>query len=231
MQENNQLQKNVLEKIKSGEVQMTSRRFFIMKWLTLAVTSIFFLILGVYIFAYVIFLFVDNGLMIIPFGAEGGILKFIVEIPWTLVILGLVSLFLFSITSKTFYKIYKKPLISFYFSILMCVVISHLILLETGTMKLVKEEAYRAGLRLVPAKLLQFRDSQTRSIFVGLVVGTSSNSLTILDRWNNQQILYFDSNDSQIVAKINEITAGVRINAYVEKVSEQNQIKSFEIVK
>lgn len=224
---NNEFQNNILEKIKKGEVQMTSRRHFVMKWLTLAITSIFFLILSFYIFAYVIFLFVDNGLMVIPFDAEGGILKFIIEIPWTLVILGLFSLFLFSITSKTFYKIYKKPLITFYFSVLMCVVLSHIIFLETGTMKYLKEEAYKAGIRLAPEKLLQFRSSQTQNLFIGTVVGTTSQSIVILNRQKNTQELFVIP---EMINKIQDVLVGKRINAYGEKVSGQILIKSFEIV-
>lgn len=223
----NNLQNNILNKIKSGEVQMTSRRHFVMKWLTLAITSIFFLILSFYIFAYVIFLFVDNGLMVIPFDAEGGMLKFIIEIPWTLVFLGLISLFLFSITSKTFYKIYKKPLITFYFSVLMCVVLSHIIFLETGTMKYLKEEAFKAGIKLAPEKLLQFRSSQTQNLFIGTVVGTTSNSIIILNRQNVSQELFVIP---EIGNKIQDILIGKRVNAYGEKVSGQILIKSFEIV-
>lgn len=193
----------------------------------MAITSIFFLILSFYIFAYVIFLFVDNGLMVIPFDTEGGMLKFIIEIPWTLVFLGLISLFLFSVTSKTFYKIYKKPLITFYFSVLMCVVLSHIIFLETGTMKYLKEEAYKAGIKLAPGKLLQFRDSQTQNLFIGTVVGTTSSSIIILNRQNVSQELFVIP---EISNKIQDVLIGKRINAYGEKVSGQIQIKSFEIV-
>lgn len=224
---NNDFQNNILNRIKSGEVQMTSRRHFVMKWLTLAITSIFFLILSFYIFAYVIFLFVDNGLMVIPFDSEGGLLKFIVEIPWTLVLLGLFSLFLFSVTSKTFYKIYKKPLITFYFSVLICVVLSHIIFLETGTMKYLKEEAYRAGIKLAPAQLLRFRDSQTQNLFIGTVVGTTSSSIIILNRQNVSQELFVIP---EIAIKTQSVLIGKRINAYGEKVSGQISIKSFEIV-
>lgn len=223
----NNLQNEILNKIKSGEVQMTSRKYFVLKWLTLAVTSIFFLILSVYIFAYIVFLFVDNGLMIIPFDAEGGMLKFIVEIPWTLVLIGLTSLFLFSITSKTFYKIYKKPLITFYFSVLMCVVLSHIIFLETGTMRILKEQAYNSGIKLAPSTLLQFRDSQTQSIFVGLVTGTTSQSIFILNRQGQTEELFVIP---EITNKINEVLVGKRINAYGERTNGKTTIETFEII-
>jgi hypothetical protein len=224
--QNDNLQNNILNKIKSGEVQMTPRRNFVMKSVTLAVTSIFFLILSFYVFAYIVFLFVDNGLMIIPFDAEGGILKFIIEIPWTLVFLGLISLLLFSLTSKTFYKIYKKPLLTFYFSVLMCVVLSHIIFLETGTMKLLKEEAYNAGIKLAPAKLLQFRDSQTQNLFIGTIVGTTSRSIIILNRRGSTEELFLVP---EITNKISDVLVGKRINAYGERVSEEIIIKSFII--
>lgn len=231
----NTIQDKILEKIKSGEVKMISRRFFFLKWATLAVTSIFFLILSVYIFAYVIFLFVDNGLMVIPLnsvsgnGIFSGLLKIVIEIPWTLVALGLVSLFLFSITSKTFYKIYRKPLITFYFSILMVVVLSHIIFLETGTFDFVKREAYNAGIHLVPNKFLQFRDSQTQSIYVGYVFATSSNSIIITNRFGSKQELFFENSIVNIDV-LKEILLGEKINAYAVKENGKVVIKSFRIV-
>ena len=221
----NNLQNNILEKIKTGEVKMTSKQFFFMKWFTMGITSLFFLIFATYIFAYVIFLFSDNGLMIIPFDTESNILKFIIEIPWTLVFLGLISVFIFSITSKNFYKIYKKPFLTFFFSILMVIVLSHLILLETGTMKQLKEQAYSAGIHLVPTKLLQFRSSQTSSIFIGIVTATTSNSIIISDRNSQRQELFFENP--------NEITdefIDKKINAYVERLNDKNIIKSLKIV-
>lgn len=227
----NNIQKTILEKIQKGELQMTSRKYFVLKWLTLALTSLFFLMLGVYIFAYVTFLFFDNGLMVIPLEAEDGVLKFIIEIPWTLVFLGLISVFLFSITSKTFYKIYRKPFLTFFFSILMIIMISHIILLETGTMKQLKEQAYTAGIKLAPSKLLQFRDSQTQNLYVGYVLSTSTNSITIINRTGIKQELFLENiENSELLNKITAISLGQKINAYAVWDNEKINIKTLEIV-
>ena len=102
------IRNDILGKLNSGEVKMTRRQFFVLKWLTLSLTSLFLIGFAIYIFAYIVFLFVDSGIMYIPLDRFGNLIKFIVEIPWTLVLLGVLSVFLFSITSKTFYRIYKK---------------------------------------------------------------------------------------------------------------------------
>jgi hypothetical protein len=88
-----QLKQSILNKIKKDEVKMTPKQFFFMKWLTLLITSIFFLGIAIYIFAYVTFLFVDNGMMAIPLSTESGLINFIIEVPWSLVVLGLVAIF------------------------------------------------------------------------------------------------------------------------------------------
>jgi ABC-type multidrug transport system permease subunit len=95
MNEDKSLQNNILDKIKKDEVKMTPKQFFVMKWVTMFVTSVFFLVLGAYIFAFIVFLFVDNGLVYIPLLSESGLVDFIVEVPWTLVFLGVLSVFLF----------------------------------------------------------------------------------------------------------------------------------------
>ncbi len=224
--ENENLKQNILDKIKKEEVKMTSKQFFFMKSLTLLTTSIFFLLVAVYILAYVIFLFVDNGLAYIPLFSESGVVDFIVEVPWTLVILGLLSVFLFSITSKTFYKIYRKPFLTFFFSILMIIVLSHLILVETGGMKYLKEEAYRQKLHLVPSKFLEFRSSQTGSLIVGYVVSTTSESIILRDR-QNQFVEIFGKE----TIDINNFSVGQLVNAYGQKVDGKFQVKSIDIVR
>lgn len=221
----NSIKNSVLEKIKKDEVKMTPRQFFFMKWLTLSVTSIFLLILGVYLLAYVAFLFVDNGLMYIPLFTESGVSDFIVEVPWTLVSLGLASIFLFSITSKTFYRIYRRPFLFVFFSILFFVVISQIAFVSTGGMQFVKEEAYKNNLKLVPSKFLEFRDSQTGDLFVGYVVSTTTNSLIIRDRKNALVELVPEN-----PIDLNVFMVGQLINAYGQKVSGQVIAKSIEIV-
>lgn len=220
------LQHNILDKIKSDNVKMTPKQFFIMRWVTLLTTSIFFLIFGIYILAYVIFLFIDNGLIYIPLFSESGVVDFIVEVPWTLVFLGLLSVFFFSITSKTFYKIYKKPFLTFFFSILMIIVISHLILVTTGGMQYLKEEAYKEKLHLVPSKFLDFRDSQTGTLLVGYVLSTTSNSLIVRDRKNNLMEIVGES-----LGDLNIYQVGQLVNVYGGKENDTFQAKIIEVVK
>ncbi len=226
MDQDNNIKQNILDKINKDEVKMTPRQFFVMKWTTLLVTSIFFLGLAIYIFAYVAFLFVDNGLMYIPVFTESGLVNFIIEIPWTLVFLGLLAIFLFSITSKTFYRIYRKPFLAFFFSILAIIMLSHFFFVESGVMNYIKEEAYRGHIQLVPSKFLDFRDSQTGNVFVGYVVGTTSNSVIIRDR-QNDLVELTATNDIDL----NTFYTGALINAYGERSNGQVYIKSIEIVK
>ncbi len=221
-----EIKNNILEKIKKDEVKMTPKQFFILKWFTLFVISLFFLAFGFYILAYVIFLFVDNGLIYIPLFTESGIVDFIIEIPWTLVLLGILSIFLFSITSKTFYKIYRKPFLTFFFSIFMVIVLLHLILVTSGGMQYLKEEAYREKIQLVPGKFLEFRDSQTGTILVGYVVGSTTNSLIVRDRKNNLIELF-----SGKEFNLNGFVQSELINAYGKNENGKFFVKSIEVVR
>jgi hypothetical protein len=93
-------------------------------------------------------------------------------------------------------------------------------------MKYLKEEAFKAGIKLAPEKLLQFRDSQTRNLFIGNVVGTTTHSIIIINRRGEKEELFLIP---EITSKITDILLGKRINAYGEKLSGQITIKSFEI--
>lgn len=219
------LKQSILDKIKNDEIKMTPRQFFFMKWFTMLSTSVFFLMLGFYIFAYIVFLFVDNGLLYMPIFSQQGLINFIIEIPWTLVLLGLLCIFLFSVTSKTFYRIYRKPFLTFFFTILAIIIISHLIFVASGAMNYLKQEAYKEHLQLVPSKFLQFRDSQTGTVFVGYVLATTTNSLLVRDRKNDiYELLPETSFD------FNEFTVGQRINAYGKRDGSKIVVKTLEIV-
>lgn len=219
------LRQNILDKIKNEDIKMTPRQFFFMKWFTMLVTSVFFLMLGFYIFAYIVFLFIDNGLVYMPIFSQQGLINFIIEIPWTLVLLGLLSIFLFSITSKTFYKIYRKPFLTFFFTILAIIILSHLIFVESGAMNYLKQEAYNGHLQLVPDKFLQFRDSQTGTVFVGYVVATTTNSIIVRDRRNEIFELIPES-----AIDFNMFSVGQRINAYGQRDGSKISVKTLEIV-
>lgn len=224
----NNIKKNILEKIKKDEVKMTSKQFFVLKWFTLFTISVFFLFLGFYILAYVIFLFVDNGLIYMPLFSESGIVDFIVEVPWTLVLLGFLSIFLFSISSKTFYKIYRKPFLTFFFSILIIILLSQLILIISGGLEYIKEEAYKEKIQLVPARFLQFRDSQTGTLLVGYVVGTTTNSVIIRDRKNNLEEIFIAD---ESLLSLYSLEKNQLINAYGQRKNGKFILKTLEIVK
>jgi hypothetical protein len=223
-----QLKQSILNKIKKDEVKMTPKQFFFMKWLTLLITSIFFLGIAIYIFAYVTFLFVDNGMMAIPLSTESGLINFIIEVPWSLVVLGLVAIFFFSVTSKTFYRIYKKPLITFFFSILIIIMLSHIIFVETGAMNYIKLQAYREHISLVPGKLLQFRDSQTGTIFSGYVISASSTALIMRDKRDNIFEVVYDNPNSSF--DFNKISTGTEINVYGARENDFVRAESIEII-
>ena len=173
-------------------------------------------------------LFIDNGLAYMPIFSESGLVNFIIEIPWTLVAVGLLAIFLFSVTSKTFYRIYRKPFLTFFFTILIIIMLSHIIFVESGAMEYLKREAYNNHVQLVPTRFLQFRDSQTGSVFVGYVVSTTSDSLIIRDRKNN--LIEIILENPEIPFDLNTFLVGQLINAYGERVNGKVSAKSIEIV-
>ncbi len=207
---------NILEKINRNNVKMTSKNYYTLKWITNLLFTIFFGMLAVYIFAYVVFLFVDSGLIYIPINSFTNLVKFIIEVPWTLVFLGCLSVFLFSRTSKTFYKIYKKPFLNFFFSIIIIILLSHIIFVKVGLMKMLKDEAYKDHLQLAPEKLLEFRNSQTGTLFNGYVVATTTTSI-IIETVENETLEV--TSDSYL--NYNEFLVGTHVNAYGERINSR----------
>ena len=96
-------------------------------------------------------------------------------------------------------------------------------------MKLIKEEAYKEHLQLVPGKLLEFRDSQTHTLFNGYVVATTTHSISI-QTIENETLEVIPDGISGENLNYNDFLIGSHINAYGIRDKNKVLAKSIEIV-
>jgi uncharacterized protein YdeI (YjbR/CyaY-like superfamily) len=95
-------------------------------------------------------------------------------------------------------------------------------------MGFVKNEAFANGIRLAPSKLLEFRDSQSGDVFVGVVVSTTSNSVTISD-WKNDQFQIFIQ-DQNLLDKLKNLNKETKVSILGHKVAGQNVAELIDIL-
>ena len=111
----------------------------------------------------------------------------------------------------------------------MIILLSHIIFVKIGLMKLLKETAYKDHLQLVPAKLLEFRNSHTGTLWNGYVIATTSDSVIIQTVENETLEIFKDPNPENSI-NLNEFLVGVHVNAYGIKTNGKIVAKTLIIV-
>ncbi|MCX6764761.1 MAG: hypothetical protein NTU58_03640 [Candidatus Nealsonbacteria bacterium] len=126
---NNQEQKNslsekVISKIKSGDIKMKPRIYFIFKMVLLGLGAFFLFLFVVFFISFIIFNLRITGLLFLPrFGFHGvGIL--FGYLPWALILIVGVLIVALEIFSKRFSFVYRRPIV---YSLLVIIVLGFLV--------------------------------------------------------------------------------------------------------
>lgn len=105
------IKNEILSKIKSGEIQMKSRRYFAFRLILLFITIFFVFILSVFLVSYILFsLRVSGQLALLGFGTKG-LYHFLFAFPWVLLGVNIIFLLFLDLLLKTFEFGYKRPML------------------------------------------------------------------------------------------------------------------------
>ena len=107
----NNLEKNILNKIKTGEIDMKPKWHFVLRGVLWAASTILVALIAIYFLSFILYALRESGLVFAPLFGWSGIVLFIVSSPWLLV--GVVGVFLatlYLLVSHYSFS-YKKPLV------------------------------------------------------------------------------------------------------------------------
>jgi hypothetical protein len=107
----NNIEKNVLEKIQSGEVKMHSKTFFALKVALLVIVALLVLVTSALLVSFMIFsLRVSGRLFLLGFGGRGFV-AFFVTFPWFILLADILFVVLFERLLNHFKFAYRTPLV------------------------------------------------------------------------------------------------------------------------
>lgn len=179
------LKQKILQEIMEDKVKMKPKYFFWLKTFVVAFLTIFFCILTFYIFSFVGYLFIDWGILNAPRFGMMGLMDTIRSLPIFLILLGLLAIYATFKFAKYFEFVYKKKVVNMFLGVFGFIIISQIIFIISGAQKYVKEEAFRRHISLVPPILMGMRERENPTTIIGKVIGTSTNSITIISRRGN----------------------------------------------
>lgn len=107
----NFLKEKILDKIKKGEIKMKPKTFFALKIIGAVFALLVCLLLAIYLISFVSFCSQANGLGLLGGFGFRGFQRIFFALPWLLILLCFLFLFIFEIIAKKFSFVWKKPLI------------------------------------------------------------------------------------------------------------------------
>src|ERR1035437_5212484 len=112
------IENNVLEKIRQGDIRMRPRIYFVARIVAVIFVAIFALVVSVFVLSFAFFSVHESGeLFLLGFGSRG-LLTFFSLFPWFTLIVAVGLLFLFELLSRLFIFNYRQPILKIFFTFL-----------------------------------------------------------------------------------------------------------------
>lgn len=102
---------DILKKIKSGEVDMKPRWHFVLRSLLLILGIVIFVLLGIYILSFIFFFMQQSGVGFMPLYGFRGIMMFVVNSPWLLIVFGVSALVILQLLVHKYSFSYRQPMV------------------------------------------------------------------------------------------------------------------------
>lgn len=173
------LKEKLLEKIKSGEVQMVPRSRFLVEGVLWGAATVVAALIAVYLLSFILFALHENGIMFAPLFGRPGLILFIVSSPWILIsVLGVFMLALYVLVSHYSFS-YKKPLIYSIVGVVLIVIAVSSIIQQTRFHERTGNFAERHG---VPGLAPLYRDVEKRSpkdVTKGTITQVAEGTFTV----------------------------------------------------
>jgi len=107
----NSIRDQILNRIKAGKLKMKPKVYFVLKNIIFVAAVVALSMLIVYLISFIVFSLDKNGAWLLTRLGLGGLLSLIVSLPWLLILIILLSMFLIELLIKNLKFAYHRPLI------------------------------------------------------------------------------------------------------------------------
>lgn len=171
----------IMQAIRSGEVRMRPRWYFVLRAILLAAAAGTLFLLLLYVVSFIIFALHEDGAWFAPaFGASGWPL-FAAGLPWGLLVLSFALLILLAVLLTRYSFVYHRPLFHFFFAFILVVIIGGFLIAATS----LQPGVFRFAAAHVPflGGLYRYETAYPAGIHRGTVVSldAGSGSFVIVD--------------------------------------------------
>ncbi len=172
------LSKDILDKIKKGEVRMHSKMYFILKTLLFVISFIITIFIAVFLISSIFFALRITSATTLPKLGYMGIGKFLIFFPW---VITLISIFLILIIEKQAKKIktvYRKPLVFSLTIVLLFITFFSFLVAKTPLHNKIYQHRY-------PFMEQMYKMQLPKDVIVGTIIEFNKNNFQIKTKEGN----------------------------------------------
>ncbi len=189
MSQETDIQKNVLEKIHSGEISMRSRIYFILRIVLVSTVSVLTLIGSLFALSFAFFSIRASGVQFLLEFGERGLLKFIILFPWTSFLIFLLFLVILEFLIRRLTPVYRFPLLRIFLWILAISVVGSTLVDLTPLHPFLLSEADKDQLPILGPWYEQVHDShQDQGVYRGVITSLTGTGLIFVISHNDADL-------------------------------------------
>ncbi len=177
--EKNSITDKVLNKIKSGEVKMKSKTYFILRMVLLILSTLVLIFFIIYFVSFIIFSLRASGVLFLPKFGFPGIKIFLNSLPWLLIFISAILIILLEIFAKKFTFVYRRPILYSLLAIIMIVVIGSLLVEKTPFHSNLFWKTQEGHLPIMRTVYRDFGVPRTGNIYHGVISEVVGNDFKI----------------------------------------------------
>lgn len=183
----NNTEKTIFDRIKSMNIKMKPRAYFIARTLLLVLGVIVLLLFIIYLVSFIIFSLRASGLLFLPRFGILGFKMLIGPLPWFLIFLSIGLVFLLEVLAKRFSFVYRRSILYSLFAIIIIVVFAGLIVGNTSFHPVLFRNAQERRLPIIGPFYRGHGAPMIKNVHHGIVSEIIDNGY-IIETPNNQQL-------------------------------------------
>jgi hypothetical protein len=178
-EKNNNIEKKVSEKIKSGDIKMKSRAYFVLRTILLAVIIVILALFIIYLISFIIFSLHASGVWFLPSFGFHSIGVLFGSLPWLLVVLSIVLILALEIFAERLSFVYHRPVVYSLIFIIVAVVLASILVGMTSFHSSLFENSRDHNLPIIGQFYRGYGSPRIHNVHNGVVTGLTNNGFNI----------------------------------------------------
>lgn len=180
MLKENNIQENVLEKIRARAISMHSRVYFALRTMAVSLTALSILALSLFLVSFIFFSVNASGTGFLLEFKEQGFMVFVSLFPWTIFLLVLILLVVLEVLLRYFKFSYRVPLLRTFLWVVIISIAGSIFISFTPIHSLLLSKADSDSLPVIGPLYTQIHNShQEQGVYRGMVTSIATSSFAI----------------------------------------------------